>query len=65
MAILKWTQTNWAVIVSVLFLISELLGESEKIRSNSVFGVVRDLLKGEAKQAESELVKAIEKNEKK
>jgi hypothetical protein len=65
MAIVKWTQDNWAVIVSVLFLISELLGESDKIKSNSVFGVIRDFLRGEAKKVEPEVLKATEKRDEK
>jgi hypothetical protein len=37
-----------ATITLILFLISELLGENEKIRANSVFGAFRSFLKGES-----------------
>jgi hypothetical protein len=48
------------IIMTILFLISELLGESQKIKSNSVYGFIRSFLKGESKSALPEIEKSIQ-----
>jgi len=54
---------NLGIMMSILFLISELLGENKKIKASSVFGLIRSFLKGEALKAQPEVAKMIEKND--
>ena len=41
--------------------LSELLGEIPSIKANSIFGLIRDFLKGEAKKDTADLAKALDK----
>lgn len=43
---MAWLQANWAMIVTVLFGISEVLALIPGIKSNSVFQLVYNFLKG-------------------
>ena len=61
MTIFNWIQSHWAHIATVLFILSELLGELPSIRSNSVYGLIRDFLRGEAKKDAADLAKALDK----
>jgi hypothetical protein len=65
MDVINWTQAHWGIIVTILFFVSEWLGETQKAKSNSVYGLIVNFLikffKGEAKKAEPEIIKAIEK----
>ena len=54
---------HWGMIATILFLWSELLAEVPAIRANSIFSLIRDLFKGEAKKAQHEIVEAITKAE--
>ena len=62
MTTFNWIQAHWAYIATALFIISELLGEVPSIKSNSVFGFIRDFLKGEAKKDTADLAKALDKS---
>jgi hypothetical protein len=62
MTIFNWIQSHWAHVATILFILSELLGEIPSIKSNSVFGLIRDFLRGEAKKDTAELAKALDKN---
>jgi hypothetical protein len=50
---------NLAVIMTILFLLSELIGENKKIAASSVFGSIRNFLKGESQKALPQVEKAI------
>lgn len=43
----NWIKKRWAIIATILFLLSELIGEIPAIKESSVFGFVRDSLKTE------------------
>ena len=62
MATINWIQAHWAHIATVLFIISELLGEIPSIKSNTVYGFIRDFLKSEAKKDADDIAKALDKN---
>jgi hypothetical protein len=61
MTIFNWIQTHWVHIATLLFIVSELLGEIPSIKSNSIYGLIRDFLKGEAKKDTADLAKALDK----
>lgn len=48
-SIVNFFTSNWGTIAAILFLISELLGSSEKFKSNSIFQFIQNLLKKDAK----------------
>ncbi len=60
-AVISFVTTHYAILVTILFLLSELIGEIPSLKSNSVFGLIRDLLKGEYKKESQDLAKALEK----
>jgi hypothetical protein len=43
---MAWLQENYAVVISVLFAISELLGGIEAIKANSVYQLIFGILGG-------------------
>ena len=55
MQIYEWISNQWSVIATILFLSSELIGEVPSIKSSSVYGLIRDLLKGEYQKAKPKL----------
>jgi hypothetical protein len=57
---LEFAIKNAGIIMTILFLISELLGENKKIKSNSVFGLIRSFLKSESKTALPEVENSIQ-----
>jgi hypothetical protein len=59
MSVLTWLHAHWAVIATILFLVSELLGETQSIRENSIFGVVREFLRGESEKTSEDLAKVL------
>lgn len=59
MSVLTWIHAHWAVIATILLLVSELLGETQSIRENSIFGVVREFLRGESEKASEDLAKVL------
>jgi|GEM_PF-2516086 len=61
MSVLTWVHAHWAIIATILFLISELLGESQRIRENSIFGLIREFLQSEAGRGSSEMKEGLEK----
>lgn len=54
---IDFLKLNSHYIFMILFLLSEIIGESEKIKSNSIYGVIHSFLKGEAKKSQSEVDK--------
>ena len=62
MTVFNWILAHWAHIATILFIVSELLGEIPSVKSNSVYGFIRDFLKGEAKKDAADLAKALDKN---
>ena len=55
MVVFNFIKNNWGVIATLLFLVSELLGEFKNLKSNSIFGLVVDFLRGEYKKARPKL----------
>ena len=47
------------VIMTVLFLLSELIGENKSISANSIFGLIKSFLKGESLKAKSDVDKLL------
>ena len=48
----KFIQNNWAVIATILFLLSELLAQIPRVKANSVFQLIFGFLKKEKEEAE-------------
>jgi hypothetical protein len=59
MTMFNWIQSHWGIIATILFLASELIGEASDVKANSIFGVIRNFLKGEAKKGINSLEKDI------
>jgi hypothetical protein len=57
---IEFLTKNIAIIMTLLFLISELIGENPKMGANSVFGFIRDLLKKESLKNKPELDRLFE-----
>jgi Sec-independent protein translocase protein TatA len=62
---MEFLSTNFGIIILILFLIIVLLGKNEKIRQSAIYGVIRNFLKSESKNAEPELEKLLEDEPKK
>jgi hypothetical protein len=53
MTTFNWIQSHWAPIATILWLLSELLGETARFKSNSILGLIRDFFKKEAAKVKS------------
>jgi hypothetical protein len=53
----------WALLMTVLYLISEVLGFSKKIKQGSIYEIIWAFIKGEAIRVKPELDKLLRKDE--
>ena len=60
---LEFFKANFHYIFMILFLISEIIGETTRIKSNSIFGVIRNFLRGEAQKSKPQVDKLLSENQ--
>ena len=57
--VLEFAIQHAAIVTTLLFLLSELIGESESLKASSVFGFIRNFLKGESQKVFPEIDKVV------
>lgn len=62
--VIEYVSHSWGIIAFILFLLSELIGENKRIRSSSIYGLIRDFLKGESIKAKPKLEKLLDDSQK-
>lgn len=57
MAFVQFIENNWAVIATLLFVLSELLAHIPSVQANSIFQLIMSFLKKEKESADTKASK--------